>query len=250
MPSGDPAAPAVAMAMKGVKKQFLDHDDNAVDVIKDISLDIYHQEFISIVGPSGCGKTTMFNIIAGLLPPTAGEIQVFDPYYAMPGKWRVGYMLQKGLLFPWRTILDNVCLRLEISEMPKKERHERAMTYLDKYGLGDFAHAYPSTLSGGMRQRAALIRTLVIDPDIILLDEPFSALDYQTRLVLEEEILTILNEYGKTVALINHDIGEAIAMSDRIAVMSQRPTWNKKTYDIGLAKRHGSARGARKDPEF
>ncbi|WP_196908416.1 ATP-binding cassette domain-containing protein [Candidatus Symbiopectobacterium sp. 'North America'] len=149
MPSGDPAAPVVAIAMKGVKKQFLDRDDNAVDVIKDISLDIYHQKFISIVGPSGCGKTTMFNIIAGLLPSTAGEIQVFEPYYAMPGKGRVGYMLQKDLLFPWRTILDNVCLGLEISEMPKKERHERAMTYLDKYGLGDFAYAYPSTLSGG-----------------------------------------------------------------------------------------------------
>ncbi len=248
--SGSPATPAVAIAMKGVKKQFLDYDDNEVDVIKDISLDIYHQEFISIVGPSGCGKTTMFNIIAGLLPPTAGEIQVFDPYYALPGKGRVGYMLQKDLLFPWRSILDNVCLGLEISEMPKKERHERAMTYLEKYGLGDFAHAYPATLSGGMRQRAALIRTLVIEPDIILLDEPFSALDYQTRLVLEEEILTVLKEYGKTVVLITHDIGEAIAMSDRIAVMSQRPTWNKKTYEIGLARRHGSAMGARKDPEF
>lgn len=244
------ASPPVAISMRGVKKQFLDHDENVVDVIKDISIDIYHREFISIVGPSGCGKSTMFNMIAGLLAPTAGEIQVFDQYYAMPKKGRVGYMLQKDLLFPWRTILDNVCLGLEISEVPKKERHERAMAYLLKYGLGDFAHAYPSTLSGGMRQRAALIRTLVIDPDIILLDEPFSALDYQTRLVLEEEILSILNEYGKTVVLITHDIGEAISMSDRIVVMSQRPTWNKKTYDVGLAKQHGSALGARKDPRY
>ncbi|ATA24878.1 ABC transporter [Brenneria goodwinii] len=245
-----PAPPPVAISMRGVKKQFLDHDENVVDVIKDITIDIYHREFISIVGPSGCGKSTMFNMIAGLLTPTAGEIQVFDQYYAMPKKGRVGYMLQKDLLFPWRTILDNVCLGLEISEVPKKERHERAMAYLLKYGLGDFAHAYPSTLSGGMRQRAALIRTLVIDPDIILLDEPFSALDYQTRLVLEEEILSILNEYGKTVVLITHDIGEAISMSDRIVVMSQRPTWNKKTYEVGLAKQHGSAIGARKDPRY
>lgn len=244
------ASPPVAISMRGVKKQFLDVDENVVDVIKDISIDIYHREFISIVGPSGCGKSTMFNMIAGLLAPTAGEIQVFDPYYAMPKKGRVGYMLQKDLLFPWRTILDNVCLGLEISEVPKKERHERAMTYLMKYGLGDFAHAYPSTLSGGMRQRAALIRTLVTDPDIILLDEPFSALDYQTRLVLEEEILSILNEYGKTVVLITHDIGEAISMSDRIVVMSQRPTWNKKTYDVGLARQHGSAMGARKDARY
>ncbi|EHD22605.1 Taurine-transporting ATPase [Brenneria sp. EniD312] len=244
------ASPPVAISMRGVKKQFLDHDENVVDVIKDISIDIYHREFISIVGPSGCGKSTMFNMIAGLLTPTAGEIQVFDQYYAMPKKGRVGYMLQKDLLFPWRTILDNVCLGLEISEVPKKERHERAMDYLLKYGLGDFAHAYPSTLSGGMRQRAALIRTLVTDPDIILLDEPFSALDYQTRLVLEEEILSILNEFGKTVVLITHDIGEAISMSDRIVVMSQRPTWNKKTYEVGLAKQHGSAMGARKDARY
>lgn len=203
-PSGDPAAPVVAIAMKGVKN-FLDQDDNSVDVIKDISLDIYHQEFISIVGPSGCGKTTMFNIIAGLLPPTAGEIQVFDPYYAMPGKGRVGYMLQKDLLFPWRTILDNVCLWLEISEMPKKERHERAITYLDKYGLGDFTHAYPSYSVRGDASTRGVDPTLVIDPDIILLDEPFSALGYQTRLVLEDEILKILNEYGKTVVLITHE---------------------------------------------
>ncbi|PWC21332.1 ABC transporter ATP-binding protein [Brenneria roseae subsp. roseae] len=249
-PPNDPASPPVAISMKGVKKQFLDHDENVVDVIKDISIDIYHREFISIVGPSGCGKTTMFNMIAGLLTPTSGDIQVFDQYYAIPKKGRVGYMLQKDLLFPWRTILDNVCLGLEISEVPKKERHERAMDYLQKYGLGDFAHAYPATLSGGMRQRAALIRTLVIDPDIILLDEPFSALDYQTRLVLEEEILSILNEYGKTVVLITHDIGEAISMSDRIVVMSQRPTWNKKTYEVGLAKQHGSAMGARKDARY
>ncbi|MFC3394841.1 ABC transporter ATP-binding protein [Brenneria rubrifaciens] len=246
----DPALPPVAISMKGVKKQFLDHDENVVEVIKDISIDIYHREFISIVGPSGCGKTTMFNMIAGLLTPTSGDIQVFDQYYAIPKKGRVGYMLQKDLLFPWRTILDNVCLGLEISEVPKKERHERAMAYLHKYGLGDFAHAYPATLSGGMRQRAALIRTLVIDPDIILLDEPFSALDYQTRLVLEEEILSILNEFGKTVVLITHDIGEAISMSDRIVVMSQRPTWNKKTYEVGLAKQHGSTMGARKDARY
>ncbi len=248
--SDAPQRPSVAISLTGISKQFYDQDDHVVDVIKDITLDIYHQEFISIVGPSGCGKTTMFNIIAGLIPPSSGEMLLFDGVYSMPKKGQVGYMLQKDLLFPWRTILDNVCLGLEIREMPKKQRHDLAREYLDRYGLGDFCNAYPGTLSGGMRQRAALIRTLVIDPDIILLDEPFSALDYQTRLILEEEILSILRDAGKTVVLITHDIGEAIAMSDRIAVMSQRPTWNKKIYDVGLAKQHGSAMGARKDPQY
>lgn len=242
--------PSIAISLQGVKKQFTDQDGNAVEVIKNITLDIYHKEFISIVGPSGCGKTTMFNMIAGLLSPSEGNIQVYDPHYAMPKKAKIGYMLQKDLLFPWRSILDNVCLGLEIDEIPKKQRYEMAREYLRKYGLIDFENAYPATLSGGMRQRAALIRTLVTEPDIILLDEPFSALDYQTRLVLEEEILSILNEFGKTVVLITHDIGEAIAMSDRIAVMSQRPTWNKKVYDVGLAKKHGSAMEARKDHAY
>lgn len=220
-----------AIELQGVAKNFYDKDDNSIPVIKDITLGIKDKEFISIVGPSGCGKSTMFNIIAGLLDPSEGTVKVHGQNSASK-TGHVGYMMQRDLLFPWRTVIDNVGLGLEVKGIPKKERENLAREYLVKYGLEDFANAYPATLSGGMRQRVALIRTLAINPDIILLDEPFSALDYQTRLVLEEEILTILKGFGKTVVLITHDIGEAIAMSDRIAVMSQRPTYVKKVYDI------------------
>lgn len=238
-----------AIELSGVKKRFLDQDDNAIEVIRDITLSIKDKEFISIVGPSGCGKSTMFNIIAGLLEPTEGSVKVLGRNISST-TGHVGYMMQKDLLFPWRTILDNVSLGLEVKGLTKKERKDLAYDYLKRYGLADFANAYPATLSGGMRQRVALIRTLAINPDIILLDEPFSALDYQTRLVLEEEILSILRDFGKTVVLITHDIGEAIAMSDRIAVMTQRPTSVKKIYDVGLAKKHGSGMKARADTKY
>lgn len=238
-----------AIELQGVKKYFFDKEENVIQVIQDITLNIKEKEFISIVGPSGCGKTTMFNIIAGLLEPSEGTVKVHGKSISS-STGHVGYMMQKDLLFPWRTILDNVSLGLEIKGVPKKEREEIARHYLNKYGLGDFEKAYPSTLSGGMRQRVALIRTLAIDPDIILLDEPFSALDYQTRLVLEEEILEILKEFGKTVVLITHDIGEAITMSDRIAVMTQRPTRVKKLYEVGLAKKLGSVMKARGDHRY
>lgn len=244
-----PLGSDIAIALKGIKKAFHDQDDNLVEVIKDITLDIREKEFISIVGPSGCGKSTMFNIIAGLLEPSAGIIEIHGRSISQE-TGHVGYMLQRDLLFPWRTIVDNVSLGLEIRGVAKKERYALAHDYLAKYGLDGFANAYPAILSGGMRQRVALIRTLVVDPDVILLDEPFSALDYQTRLVLEEEILSILNDFGKTVVLITHDIGEAIAMSDRIAVMSQRPTCVKKIYDVGLAKMHRSGMKARGDERY
>lgn len=238
-----------AIELQQVKKHFLDKEDNVIEVIRDITLSIKEQEFISIVGPSGCGKSTMFNIIAGLMDPSAGVVKVHGKNVTS-STGHVGYMLQRDLLFPWRTILDNVSLGLEVKGIVKKEREEIALSYLEKYGLIDFAKAYPATLSGGMRQRVALIRTLVTNPEIILLDEPFSALDYQTRLVLEEEILGILRDFGKTAVLITHDIGEAIAMSDRVAVMTQRPTSVKKIYDIGLAKKHGSGMKARADLRY
>ena len=159
-------------------------------------------------------------------------------------------MLQRDLLFPWRTIIDNVCLGLEVKGVSKAKRYEMAREQLARYGLADFADQYPNTLSGGMRQRVALIRTLITEPDLILLDEPFSALDYQTRLVLEEEIVSILKEHRKTVVLITHDIGEAIAMSDRVAVMTKRPTSVKKVYDVGLSRELGSCLKARSDVRY
>jgi NitT/TauT family transport system ATP-binding protein len=236
------------ISFDGVNKTFSMPDGGNVKVIEDITLDIKHEEFVSIVGPSGCGKSTMFNIIAGLLEPSAGTITLrgHDPKRGA----RIGYMLQRDLLFPWRTIIDNVCLGLEVQGMPKTQRYEIARDYLARYGLADFAKQYPNTLSGGMRQRVALIRTLITEPDLILLDEPFSALDYQTRLVLEEEIVSILKEAHKTVVLITHDIGEAIAMSDRVAVMTQRPTSVKKIYDVGLSRKLGSCLKARSDARY
>jgi len=236
------------ISLDGVKKTFSGRDGELIEVIKDITLDIKQEEFVSIVGPSGCGKSTMFNIIASLLEPTDGSITLCgsDPICGA----RIGYMLQRDLLFPWRTIIDNVCLGLEVQGMPKRRRYELAREQLSRYGLADFADQYPSTLSGGMRQRVALIRTLITEPDLILLDEPFSALDYQTRLVLEEEIVSILKENHKTVVLITHDIGEAIAMSDRVAVMTQRPTSVKKVYDVGLSRELGSCLKARSDVRY
>ena len=236
------------ISLEAVKKSFFSPGGEAVHVIQDITLDIKQEEFVSIVGPSGCGKSTMFNIIAGLLEPSDGSITLrgSDPACGA----RIGYMLQQDLLFPWRTIIDNVCLGLELQGINKKKRYALARDHLARYGLADFADQYPSTLSGGMRQRVALIRTLITEPDLILLDEPFSALDYQTRLVLEEEIVSILKENHKTVVLITHDIGEAIAMSDRVAVMTQRPTSVKKVYDIGLSRELGSCLKARSDVRY
>ncbi|MCH4809813.1 ABC transporter ATP-binding protein [Vreelandella neptunia] len=236
------------ISLSGVKKAFTSPNGESISVIEDITLDIKQEEFISIVGPSGCGKSTMFNIIASLLEPSDGSITLSgrDPACGA----RIGYMLQRDLLFPWRTIIDNVCLGLEIQGVAKAKRYAMAREQLARYGLADFADQYPNTLSGGMRQRVALIRTLITDPDLILLDEPFSALDYQTRLVLEEEIVSILKEQHKTVVLITHDIGEAIAMSDRVAVMTQRPTSVKKIYDVGLSRELGSCLKARSDVRY
>ncbi|OMF29119.1 ABC transporter [Paenibacillus sp. FSL H8-0548] len=238
-----------AIQVQNITKSFLDAEGDDINVLAGITMEIRHQEFVSVVGPSGCGKSTIFNIIAGLLEPTSGKVLVDgDEIGRKTG--HVGYMMQRDLLLPWRTILDNVTLGLEVKGLSKKDRHEIAMTYLVRYGLDSFAKSYPSTLSGGMRQRVALIRTLVTQPDIILLDEPFSALDYQTRLVLEDEILSILKNEGKTGVLITHDIEEAISVSDRIFVMSKRPTYVKKTYEVGLAAEHGSAMKARTDTKF
>jgi NitT/TauT family transport system ATP-binding protein len=235
--------------IKDVSKVFYDKKGEAIPVINNLNLELKEKEFLSIVGPSGCGKSTLFNIIAGLLSPTTGEVVVNGKNVGRP-TGHVGYMMQRDMLLPWRTIIDNIVIGLEIRNITKKDRYCLAMEYLKKYGLDSFANSYPNTLSGGMRQRVALIRTLVINPDIILLDEPFSALDYQTRLVLEEEILDILREFGKTVVLITHDIGEAIAMSDRIAVLSKRPTFVKKIYDVGLSEELGSGMKVRADKRY
>lgn len=199
-----------------------------VVALKDLSFYCKKSDFISIIGPSGCGKTTVLSIIAGLLPPTSGEIILNGK---SSEKNNIGYMLQKDQLFPWRTIEKNVYLPLEIKGINDKRHQEYAKHLLIKYGLYDFRKNYPDELSGGMRQRAALIRTLVSDPEIMLLDEPFSALDYQTRLSVCDDVYNIIKEEQKTTVLVTHDISEAISMSDIIIVLSVRPAHVKRIFE-------------------
>lgn len=181
---------------------------------KDLTFSVDEGEFVAIIGPSGCGKTTLLSLAAGLLKPSSGSVARSGSY---------GYMLQKDELFPWRTIEKNIFLPLEIRHQNSTEHRERAVALAKKYGLGDFLQSYPAQLSGGMRQRAALIRTLATDPEILLLDEPFSALDYQTRLNVCEDVAGIIRGEGKTALLITHDISEAISLADRILVLTARP---------------------------
>ena len=178
--------------------------------------------FVSLIGPSGCGKSTIFNIVAGLQLPTTGQILI-DGENATGTIGRVAYMLQKDLLLPWRTVLDNVALGMEIRGVPIKEARERARPLLQRYGLGGFETAHPAALSGGMRQRAALLRTLLIDTEVVLLDEPFGALDAQTKSQMQEWLLRLFEDFGRTVIFVTHDVEEAVFLSDEIHVMASRP---------------------------
>ena len=187
-----------------------------------VSLTVRQGAFISLVGPSGCGKSTIFNVVAGLLEPTGGRVLI-DGDDATGTIGRVGYMLQKDLLLPWRTVLDNVILGMEIQNVPLRAARQRALPLLHRYGLSGFEYLYPSALSGGMRQRAALLRTLLFDTDVILLDEPFGALDAQTKLQMQEWLMALWSDFGKTVLFVTHDIEEAIYLSDELHVMGTRP---------------------------
>jgi len=200
-----------------------------------ITLAIPPGRFVSLIGPSGCGKTTIFNIIAGLLAPSGGRI-VIDGVDATGTIGRVGYMLQKDLLLPWRTVLDNVILGMEIQGRPLAEARKRALPLLRSYGLSGFEQFYPDALSGGMRQRAALLRTLLLDTDVILLDEPFGALDAQTKLQMQEWLLRLWSDFGKTVIFVTHDIEEAIYLSDEVHVMGTRPGRIVETISVAIER--------------
>lgn len=222
-----------------------------VEAIKNISLEVYEGEIIGIVGPSGCGKSTLLSIIAGLIKPSTGEVLVNGKKVTKPSK-DIGYMFQRDQLFEWRTILQNVLLGLEIQGKVDKESIKKAEWLLETYGLGEFKNSYPSQLSGGMRQRAALIRTLITEPKLLLLDEPFSALDYQTRLAISDEVGLILKKENKTTLMVTHDIAEAISMSDKVVVLSNRPAVMKDIIEIKLTCPHGtwSPINCREAPEF
>ena len=200
-----------------------------ITAIKNLSFNCAEGEFVSIIGPSGCGKTTVLSLIAGLLKPSSGKILI-DGEDVNKGTGNLGYMLQKDHLFPWRTIEKNILLPLEIKRKNTIENKYFANELLNKYGLKDFKKKYPYQLSGGMRQRAALIRTLVFNPKILLLDEPFSALDFQTRLNVCNDVYKIIKAEGKTAVLVTHDISEAISMSDKIIVLTARPAQTKSIY--------------------
>ncbi len=203
-----------------------------------IDLSVKKGEFLAIVGPSGCGKSTLLNLIAGLLKFKEGSITL-EGAPVQEHREKIGYMLQKDHLFPWRTTEENIRLGLEINKTQTKEKQELVEHLLRQYGLYEFRKVKPEELSGGMRQRAALIRTLVMEPELLLLDEPFSALDYQTRLSVADDIYEILKKEGKTAVLITHDIAEAISMSERIIVLTTRPGRIKREVKIALTMEDG-----------
>ena len=192
------------------------------EAVKNLSFTVNKGQFIAIIGPSGCGKTTVLSLIDGQIKPTSGKIFFKGSEHVSTTK-HIGYMLQRDELFAWRTIENNVFLPLEIKKINNKKNKEYAKSLIEKYGLSDFKKAYPSELSGGMRQRVALIRTLVFNPEILLLDEPFSALDYQTRLNVCNDVYSIISKENKTAILVTHDISEAISMADEVLVLSKRP---------------------------
>lgn len=215
----------------------------------DISFDVRDGEFFAIVGPSGCGKSTLLSLLCGLIQPEEGDIFI-DGKARQDSGAAIGYMLQRDHLFEWRTILSNVSLGLEIQNRLDDRAKEELLEMLSTYGLDQFRDARPGQLSGGMRQRAALIRTLAIKPDILLLDEPFSALDYQTRLEVCDDISTIIRTQKKTAILITHDLSEAISVADRILVLSSRPAKVKRIMEISFGPEFDRPLARRNAPEF
>ncbi len=217
--------------------------------LSDISFALGKGEFVAIVGPSGCGKSTLLSIIAGLLVPEKGLIKI-NGKYLRESTTNVGYMLQHDELFEWRTVYNNVILGLEVQHMLTARTREKAHELLDFYGLKQFERARPSELSGGMRQRAALIRTLVLDPDLLLLDEPFSALDYQTRLNVGDDIGQIIRKEKKSAILVTHDLSEAISLADRVIVLSGRPATIRQTIPLIFDPPQETPLARRNAPEF
>ena len=212
------------LMLKDVNKSF-ETELGSLEVLKNINFTIKKGEIVSIIGPSGSGKSTILNIISGLLTPTSGEVIT---------NGEIGYMFQKDHLLEWRTIWKNIMLGLEIKKEETEEKQEFLENLLTKYGLIDFRNNYPYELSGGMRQRIALIRTLAIQPSLLLLDEPFSALDYQTRLMVSDDVYQIIKDTNTSAILVTHDISEAIAMSDKIIVLSKRPASIINIHEISI----------------
>ncbi|MDR0739120.1 MAG: ABC transporter ATP-binding protein [Oscillospiraceae bacterium] len=217
--------------------------------LRNLCFSVFDKEFITIVGPSGCGKSTTLSLISGLIPPSSGEIFIEGSILTGINKYSA-YMLQKDFLFDWRTIEENIFLGLEIKKKLNKTNKKYALKLLEKYGLKKFSKHRPYQLSGGMRQKVALIRTLTVNPKILLLDEPFSALDFQTKINISSEIKKIIKQEKKTAILVSHDISEAISLSDRVVVLSKRPSKVKKILKIEFDEKNLSSLEKRKHKKF
>lgn len=237
-----------SLMLKNISKVY--QDDNGETVaIKDFSYTFEKGHFTSIVGPSGCGKSTLLSIICGLEKASSGTIYM-DNSILTTKNHNIGYMLQRDYLLDWRTIYKNVLLGLEIRKTLNKGSEEYANFLLEKYGLAEFKNKYPSQLSGGMRQRVALIRTLAIKPDVLLLDEAFSALDYQTRLSVTEDVYRIIKAENKVTIMVTHDIPESISMSDEIIILSKRPSTIKKVHEVDFEMENRTPLTCRDNPKF
>lgn len=217
------------LSIKNLSKKYYSKKSETL-AIKDITLDIKKNDFIAIVGPSGCGKSTLLSILSEIEKQTKGTIEYPN------GPQKIGYMFQQDCLFPWLTILDNCLLGLKIQKKLTPQKKEKVIELLKNYGLEKFINKYPNSLSGGMKQRAALIRTLATDPDILLLDEAFSALDYQTRLTVSDDVYKIIKKEKKTAIMVTHDVGEAVSMANKVIVLTNRPSTIKKIVNINLTE--------------
>ena len=230
---------APILSVTDIVKRFGDGED-ALVAVDGVSFDVSEGEFVSIIGPSGCGKSTLFNIIGGLVADYEGGVAV-DGASLRGTHAAFGMVFQEESAFPWRSVIDNVAFPLELAGIPKRERHERARRFVSMVGLDGFERRYPAELSGGMRQRVAIARTLASQPRILLMDEPFAALDEQTRLLLGDKVLQIHQQLRQTTLLITHNITEAVQLSDRVIVMTYRPGRLKRTFDIDLPRPRTSA---------
>lgn len=230
------------LEIKELSKNYLT-PKKVICALENINLDIYENEFVVLVGPSGCGKSTILSIIGNLENKSSGKIEF------KKDNVKVGYMFQEDALFPWLTVLDNCMLGLKIQKKDNEENIKYVKTLLKKYGLSNFEKSYPKELSGGMRQRVALIRTLALKPDILLLDEPFSALDYQTRITVSDDVFKIIKEEKKTALMVTHDISEACAIGSKVVVLSNRPSVVKNIYEIEMENK-GLPSENRKNSKF
>lgn len=242
------STPRPAIRFAGISKAFLTPSGQSYTAVADVTLDVAEGEFLTVVGPTGCGKSTLLNVAAGLLAPTGGRVEVFGEVLGGLNR-HAAYLFQQDALLPWRTVLDNVALGLRFRGVPRRQAEAAAREWIARVGLAGFEDRFPHQLSGGMRKRVALAQTWIVDPRILLMDEPFSSLDVQTRQIMEDELLRLWAESRKTVLFVTHDLEEAIALADRVAVMSAPPTRVIGVYEVRLTRPRNVAE-IRMDPGF